>query len=116
MGFFIDTFKLPEDLGTLPGALYGPVVGDEPVSDTKCEFRVRGTRKGPSKLLNAPSRPTRICTVIAGPSKDVDEGNVALYTAYGGPLAPKEPWDCDPESEEHTKSVAFWSSHALATG
>ena len=115
IAFFIDSFELPEELGTLASALYGPEVGDPPVADVKCEFRVRGERKGPSKLLNAPMRPTRTCTVIAGPAKGV-EGDVVLYTAYGGPKAPREPWDCIPDSSEHKESVEFWSKHALATG
>ena len=33
-GFFIETFELPEHLGTVPAELYGPSAGDPPVRQT----------------------------------------------------------------------------------
>jgi len=51
-------------------------------------------------------------TIIAGPH----EGHSCiLYTAYGGPAAPREAADPYIESEEEREaSRAFWAVHALS--
>jgi hypothetical protein len=36
-----------------------------------------------------------------------------LYTAFGGPLAPKEPGDPTLKDSEREESEKFWSQHAL---
>lgn len=38
-----------------------------------------------------------------------------LYTAFGGPLAPREPGDPDLPAEERAESEAFWAEHALSS-
>ncbi len=68
--FFIETFELPEELGTVPCGLYGPIMGDAPVLASQVELLVRGTRTWKSRLVNLPARLTRQLTVIAGPHEE----------------------------------------------
>jgi len=140
-GFFIDTFDLETegrsgdgdsrlpidgvmaqvDTSDITCGLHGPIVGDNPVPISECEFEVRSGRDGPSRLCDRLPRPTTIITVIAGPH---DGEACVLYTAFGGPLAPKEPWDIGEISEsddqyeanlkERMDSSAFWGDHALS--
>ena len=103
----IQTVTLPDHLGTVPCGLYGPVMGDEPVTEAEVSYHVRGERKGKSRLIigRAP-RTTRLLTVISGPH---DGLACVLFTAFGGPQAPKEPFEDD---SDETK--AFWNQHALS--
>lgn len=107
-GFFIDTFELPKELGSVPCGLHGPATGDEPVLDSECRMEIRGSRPWHSRVCDRPTRPTQTMTVIAGPH---DSHPCVLYTAFGGPLAPREPGDpaCD-----KAESEAFWAEHALS--
>ena len=109
-GFFIETFELPSELAPLECALYGPLAGDEPVEECDVHYARRGDRAGESRLVNRPMRETRTMTVVAGPHGDEP---CVLYTSYGGPAAPREPFDL-PEGERG-ESEAFWASHALAS-
>lgn len=111
-GFFIETLELPAALGALPCALRGPAMGEPPVgSDAPVVYERRGGRAYDSRLVDWERTTTRLVTVIAGPH----EGHpCVLYTAYGGPLAPKEPGDPTLKPEEREASEAFWSEHALA--
>lgn len=113
--FFILSFVLPEELGTLPCGLHGPVMGDAPVNGDARMMR-RGTRPYESRVVDRPARPTRTVTVIAGPHKD--EAGTAypcvLYTAFGGPLTPKEPGDPTLGETQRAESEAFWKDHALS--
>ena len=108
--FFNETIELPPELGLVPCALYGPLVGDAPV--TEGAYRaIRGNRKAPSRMIDRPVRLTNKLTVIAGPHDGLE---CVLFTAYGGPKgAPKEPQDCE-DGEERERSEAFWAEHALA--
>lgn len=112
-GFFVETIELPEDLGTVPCGLHGPTVGDEPIPEVECRRVVRGGRSVPSRICDRPPRQTRLLTVVAGP---YDGDACVLYTAYGGPTAPREPWDPslqkDPAALEASR--AFWTVHALS--
>ncbi len=105
--FLLKTIELPAELGTVPCGLYGPTMGDEPVPESQVHYQVRGERKGESRMVRASARPSRLVTVIAGMYEDEP---CILYTAFGGPASPKEPWDCNNDPE----SVAFWAEHALA--
>jgi hypothetical protein len=128
--FFIETCTLPGDDGwccqlpggppfgpsgsgtRLPCGLHGPAAGDLPVLESDVHYRVRGNRKNASRLVNRPTRPTRQVTVIAGPAGDEP---CVLYTAYGGPEAPREPGDTSIQSwDEVQKSRKFWADHALS--
>lgn len=110
-GFFIETVELPQELGTVPCGIYGPVVGDPPVPEEDVVYIFRGNRGGPSRMCSRPTRPTRILTVIAGPR---GEEPCSLYTAFGGPPAPREPWDQSLRTEaEKAEAREFWTLHAL---
>lgn len=108
--FHIATFELPEELGQVPSALYGPLCGDPPVSDDVTIGVKRGAREYASRCVERHARLTRTVTVIMGPHKD---DACILYTAFGGPLAPQEP--DDPTCKDRDASRKFWSEHALAT-
>lgn len=108
--FFIETIELPEHLGTVPVALLGPITGSTVPDGVR--FERRGERAWESRVVSAPAVASRLVTVIAGPH---EEHPCVLYTAYGGPAAPREPGDPAIRSEdERAASVAFWELHALA--
>jgi hypothetical protein len=110
--FFIETLTLPEALGTVPCGLHGPLMGDDPVPETEVRYAARGDRIGESRLCKRPVRPTDQLTIIAGPH---DGERCVLYTAFGGPVAPREPFDPGLEDNgERDKSLAFWAEHALS--
>ncbi len=107
--FFLETVELPEDLGTVPCGLWGPVMGDPPIGEEQVSYQRRGNRAWASRLVERPTRPTRLVTVIAGPH---DGAPCVLYTAFGGPPAPQE--NGDPGCKDPAASAAFWREHALA--
>jgi hypothetical protein len=116
--FFIETVVLPSELGTVPCGLYGPEMGDNAIEESSVVYGRRGNREYKSRLLNITplgspygTRAVNIVTVIAGPHDDLP---CVLFTAFGGPLAPKEPNDPTLKDDEREKSVAFWLTHALA--
>ena len=107
----IMTVELPEGLGTVPCGLHGPIMGDEPVPTEEVEYEVRGDRKGESRVCARPPRQVREVSVIIGPHEDKP---LVLYTAFGGPIAPREPFEL--EGEEREESCVFWNEHALWDG
>ena len=107
--FFLETIELPEQLGTVPCGLYGPIMSDPPIDESEIQHESRGTRAWTSRLVARPTRPTRMITVIAGPH---EEHACILYTAFGGPASPQEPGD--PGCKDPVASAAFWREHALA--
>ena len=108
--FFIETIMVPDEVMC---GLYGPLMGDSPICDEEIVMEKRLDRKGPSRMISRPMRPTDHVTVIAGPH----EGDACiLYTAFGGLLAPKEPWDNFSSEEERKESEEFWAEHALSRG
>jgi hypothetical protein len=133
-GVFIETFEMPAELGNVPCGLYGPVMGDEPIPEEEVVYGKRGQREYTSRLIDRPVRQVQEVTIIAGPH---DDQPCVLFTAFGGPLTPKEIGDPtlapelfdmstddlanDPwtllrliETQDFEKSWAFWSQHALA--
>lgn len=70
--FFIDTFELPENLGTVTNELYGPSAGDPPVLEADVYYAKRGERAWTSRMVKLPKRPTRF--VRAGPHADTCGG------------------------------------------
>lgn len=109
--FFIETFELPPELGTVPCGLFGPAMGDDPIEDAEVYFARRDDREYESRLLRCPPRQTDLVTVIAGPH---EEYACVLYTAYGGVAAPQE--SGDPRCKNLEESKAFWAQHALSDG
>ena len=92
-------------------------MGDPPIHDNHSDvyFESRGGgRNYNSKMLPGEHRTTRMITAIARPHKET--GRPFLITAFGGPLAPKEPNDPTLRDEEREESEAFWSQHALLDG
>lgn len=110
-GFFIETVELPAHLSPVACGLHGPEMGDAPVPDAEVRMVVRGNRKGPSRLCSRPPRMTRQLTVIAGPHDGLP---CVMYTAFGGPVAPKEPWDPSLDDAGRAASEAFWAQHCLS--
>lgn len=112
-GFFLETVDLPPELGPLPCGLHGPVMGDPPIAHAEAAHVARAHRAWPSRVVDRPYRPSRKLTVIGGPD---DDGSTVLYTAYGGPSAPRELLDPglagDPAAL--AESWAFWAEHALS--
>ena len=106
-GFFIETFEVKG--GSFDCALYGPACGDGPITEARME--AREGREHLSRVIDAPTRKTNVLTVIAGPHESEP---CVLYTAFGGPLSPKEPNDPFLKEEEREASTAFWKDHALA--
>jgi hypothetical protein len=135
--FFIETVELPEELGTVPCGLHGPLTGGAPVEESEVAYAKRGTRVWSSRLVDRPKQPVRTVTVIAGPHEEAcwhcdgsggigewkaripcgtcTNGKVKhaciVYTMYGGPLAPQEP--DDPGCKDVAASRQFWTVHAL---
>lgn len=107
--FFLETIELPQNLPDLPCNLHGPATGQPPVLESEVTYAIRGGRKGPSRLCARPSIVTRLLTVIGG----IHEGECILFTAYGGPCAPREVWDETLDEPGREISKAFWAEHAL---
>jgi len=107
--FFLETVELPEGLPAVPCNLHGPATGSDPVLEAEVFYEVRGARKGPSRMCARPPIQVRTLTVIGGPH----EGRCILFTAYGGPCAPREPWDETLDSTGYGEAVDFWGRHAL---
>lgn len=110
-GGFMETFDLPPELGDVPCGLFGPVMGDDPVPETEVLYQQRGNRKHPSRLVHREPRRTRQVSVIAGPHDGLP---CVWYTAFGGPVTPKEPGDESHTEDSRASSEAFWKQHALA--
>lgn len=110
-GDFIESFDLPPELGEVPCGLFGPEMGDEPVPEEEVLYQSRGSRKHSSRLVRRPPRSTRLVTVIAGPHDGLP---CVWYTAFGGPVTPKEPGDQSHTDDSRDSSEAFWKQHALA--
>lgn len=109
-GFHIWEIDLPEGCPDLMSALYGPSAGDAPVAEDEVVYEKRGSRPGPSRLVDRPHRPVRrmIVVGIAGPDAKV-------FTAYGSQVAaPREWWDTSMKPHEAVEAAKFWSEHALA--
>ena len=109
-GFFIETVKMPSSLPPIDSGLYGPLAGDPPVNEDDVFYQQRGTRPGKSRLVGRPMRPTNELSIIAGPH----EGQDILYTAFGGPVTPRELFDSSLNAEQKAESEAFWAEHALS--
>lgn len=109
--FFVETVEIPSELSPLTCGLHGPATGGEPVPESEVHYARRGQRAGESRLCRRPPQETRLVTVVAGP--DGDEPCV-LYTAYGGPSAPRESWDETLDDAGRAESSAFWRLHALS--
>ena len=109
-GFFIETIEMPTDLQDAPCDLHGPIMGDAPVLDTEVVMVVRGLRQGASRLCSREPKGSRKLTIIGGPHEE----DTILYTAYGGPVAPREPFDPSLDDAGRELARTFWAEHALS--
>jgi hypothetical protein len=111
-GFFMFQLEIPAELGTVPCALYGPEMGDEPIGDDQVTMGNRGDRGwGDRLLVGWPMREASYVQVIGM----LIPGDVyKIFTVYGGPEAPQNP--ADPSCKDPDYSEAWWNDHALATG
>lgn len=109
-GFFIATLELHSDVAPLSCGLHGPAMGDDPILDGEIEMVQRSADRPLSRLCGRAPRPSRKMTVIGiGAGADSQ-----IFTAYGGPAAPREPGDPDLTEAEAVASASFWSLHALS--
>lgn len=107
------TLTLPETLGTAPCGLHGPAMGDAPLLEGDVTYAKRGQREGDSRLVERPARQVRKVSLIAGAHGDE---RWVLYTAFGGPITPREPTDPSLAGDDDAleESRAFWAQHALS--
>ena len=111
VGFFIEAVELPDSVGELMSALYGPAAGDDPVQESEVEYVVRNGRAGPSRMVNRPHRPVRTMIVIG----IADHEKSRIFTAYGSHIAaPREWWDSTMKPHEAYEAAQVWMTHALA--
>ena len=111
-GFLLRTVELPDGCADLESGLHGPLAGDEPVLTAEVHWAKRGERPGLSRLCGRAMRPTRLMTVIG--TRKGDE--VTVFTAYGGPCAPREITDASLPPEAAEEAAQFWAVHALSAG
>ena len=106
--FTIKVFVLPDHFDSVPCALYGPEMGDNPISEDQVYYKVRGDRKCASRII-LDKEPRQVWSVVV-------IGADVLYTAYGGYFAaPREPGDLSLSTwDEVQEARAFWATHALA--
>jgi len=109
--FFVEVVEMPEGLGTVPNALYGPSMNDGVIEESEVRYERRAGRPGASRVIDRPTRPTHKLVVVAGPNPNF---KCVLYTVYGGDFAaPREPFD-DISGDDWNDSIAFWQDHALS--
>jgi hypothetical protein len=106
-GFFLVTLELPEDLPDLPCVLWGPAMGDPAIAESEVVRVKRSDDRPPSRMVARPSRPSRLMTVIG-------IGGETIFTAHGGPAAPREVGDPSMNEEEAKEAEEFWAQHALS--
>jgi hypothetical protein len=131
--FFIETFVLTPEFLLVPSGLYGPACGDKPIEEEEVFYAKRGDRPYESRLVKRQTRLQDKLTVIAGPldnwkmiSEDSGESLragepkfreknfIILYSAFGGPISPKEVGDLTNVGDRNKEeSRIFWSQHAL---
>ena len=142
--FFLETITLPDQLGTVPCGLYGPIMGDPTIGENEVGHERRGTRAWTSRLIERPTRATRMITVIAGPHEVTcsichGDGRVpGIGPGFGFSLpcpeerceggkiklacvlytafgGPASPQEPgDPGCKDPAASTAFWREHALS--
>jgi hypothetical protein len=106
--------ELPEGF-VVPCGLYGPAMGDAPVVEADVAYAPRPGREWATRGVDRPMREVGRITVVVGPNP-ADEGELALYTIYGGAEAPRELGDpsLNGDAAARAASEAFWAEHALA--
>lgn len=110
-GFFKREIEITDDsLLPVPCGLYGPAMGDEPVTDDQVFFLKRNDRQWYDRCISAPVRPVAYVQVIG--QKNENE-NFTVFTVFGGPLAPQNP--SDPTNKDPKAAAQWWQVHALVS-
>ena len=116
-GSFIATVNLKDVtslVSEVPCSLIGPATYNTPVSEEEVIYKPRPGQSYSSRLLkdgDKQATSSDVVTIICG---EHDGNPCVLFTAFGGPLAPKEPGDPTLKPEEREASEKFWKEHALA--
>lgn len=98
----------------LPPELPGLWTALREAPESEVTYQVRPPRKCASRTTSDRMAWTRQMTAVFGPHEGIP---FALYTAYGGPAAPREPGDPSiANMAELEESREFWTTHALAVG
>ena len=114
-------FPIPLAMGVLPCAMYGPKMGDEPMTSDHIMWYPRKGRTCPSRLTKLPMRMSG--TISGAYAWDHVRHSLDFYSVYGGPVAPREMGDLEHQSLECgvklpegaiAESWAFWREHALS--
>ena len=88
-------------------------------ADSVVEWRQRPNRTGLTPFVIG-AKPEKTNKIVVGicyddPNKGGD-GQMTVFTAFGGILAPKEPWDANIKTpEEREKSLQFWGNPETKT-
>ncbi len=112
--FFVANEEMPAELPDLTSGLYGPSVGDAPITEDEVSYEIRNGRPGPSRLIKRPARSCRRMVVIG---LDKGEEGIVIFTAYGTQstrVSPREWWDASMKPHEAIEAAKFWAEHALA--
>ena len=114
-GFFMTEIIIPEELGTVPCSLYGPLMDDGDVPRAAVKMIKRSEdRPADPLLVGFKTRPVDYVQVIG--IRDMKADSFQLFTIYGGPAAPRNPLDESIETDkERLEAQEFWASHALAS-
>lgn len=108
--FRMEVIDFGEELPALTSGLYGPVEGDEAISENEVVYQKRGDRNNYSRMIDRPGRPVQKLVLIVGSNK----GKPTVFTCYGGnTIAPREPSETM-SPEEYNESRKFWNQHALS--
>lgn len=119
--FVVKLFTLPEDIESVPSALYGPSAGDDIISDDNplVSFEKRiicdtcgNKRRGFSKMIDAPVRLARNIVAIG----IIGVKAITIYGTQASAPSPKEDWDsaCSDNVDDYKFSKEFWAMHALS--
>ena len=133
-GFHVFAEPLPEHIGEVSSALYGPEAGDPPIGEDEVVYEKRGNRPGPSRLVDRPERAATHMVIVClikthrvpthedkrtGPAPELVLfwHEYIVFTAYGTQAhrpTPREWWDASMRPTEAVEAAQFWSEHALA--
>lgn len=95
----------------LPGIMGGINVCVETTESDDIRMECREGRDFPSRMVYG-REPDSTSTITIGICTD-DDGLETVFTAFYGPLAPKELSDPNLTDEERPEAEAFWANHAL---
>ena len=110
--FVCEILTIPEELGVIPSALYGPTAGDSPVTEKEVTYKIRNGRDDLSRMIDKPMRSAHNICIIGLVGKVA----FTLYGTQSDTPALREPWDESLNTEKEIEEAQkFWSEHALST-